>query len=111
MYFEMVETRPEFLTKNPKEILGDLIAYALSFCKIKDYIGTDVPTVMTWTKRTFAVYVRTPQFCVHRILHVYCQQILFIQKHYYDILDAINEVFLYIKNEIDSKNKCIRNVS
>lgn len=47
MYFEMVETRPEFLMKNPKEILGDLIAYALSFCKIKEFIGTDVPTVMT----------------------------------------------------------------
>ncbi|KAL8431073.1 hypothetical protein ACSSS7_005519 [Eimeria intestinalis] len=47
MYFELVEERQDYLLKNPKEILGDLIAYALAFCKIKHFIGSDVPTVMT----------------------------------------------------------------
>lgn len=47
MYFEMVEDRPDFLLKMPKEILSDLIAYALAFCKIKQFVGTDIPTVIT----------------------------------------------------------------
>lgn len=47
MYFEMVEDRPDFLLKKPKEILSDLIAYALAFCKIKQFVGTDIPTVIT----------------------------------------------------------------
>ncbi|KAL8275757.1 hypothetical protein Esti_000320 [Eimeria stiedai] len=47
MYFELVEERQDCLLKKPKEILADLIAYALAFCKIKHFIGSDVPTVMT----------------------------------------------------------------
>lgn len=47
MYFELVEDRPDQLLKKPREILSDLIAYAIAFCKIKEYVGTDVPTVIT----------------------------------------------------------------
>ncbi|XP_026193927.1 phosphoglucomutase, cytoplasmic [Cyclospora cayetanensis] len=47
MYFELVEDRPDYLLKNPKDILADLIAYAIAFCKIKEYVGTDIPTVIT----------------------------------------------------------------
>ncbi|KAL8439949.1 hypothetical protein Efla_004874 [Eimeria flavescens] len=47
VYFEMVEERPDCFLKDPKKILADLIAYSLAFCKIIEFIGTDVPTVMT----------------------------------------------------------------
>ncbi|CDJ70347.1 phosphoglucomutase/parafusin related protein 1, putative [Eimeria necatrix] len=47
MYFELVEDRPDQLLKKPQEILSELIAYAIAFCKIKEYVGTDVPTVIT----------------------------------------------------------------
>ncbi|CDI74801.1 phosphoglucomutase/parafusin related protein 1, putative [Eimeria praecox] len=47
MYFELVEEREDCLMKKPQEVLKDLIAYAIAFCKIKEYVGTDIPTVIT----------------------------------------------------------------
>ena len=47
MYFELVEDKEDCLMKKPQEVLKDLIAYAIAFCKIKEYVGTDVPTVIT----------------------------------------------------------------
>ena len=47
MYFELIEKKEENLLKAPQEVLKDLIKYALAFCKIKEYVGTDIPTVIT----------------------------------------------------------------
>lgn len=47
MYFESKVTDKTRLQRSPKEELQHIIDFALSFCRAKEFLGTDVPTVMT----------------------------------------------------------------
>ena len=48
IYFEKYEKDPSKFNLDTAEALKDIIKEGLEISEIKKYIGTDVPTVITW---------------------------------------------------------------